>query len=321
MATIEPIEAVGTVLAQGATYEEQLKALLNTAKEQSARIVDVRGVPLLLCSTSDGDGNIEFGAESIKALLDEYAVKPDRRTGTAALRRIDSFVEHVNRFKSEHSALFAVPDDSNARVFCVFDYNPAGPDNASAAFGKHRASYTFQISKEWAVWSSVFGKDLTVQKFAELIEDRLLDIDDLKGTDPNTSRAWDFAEKLSTRIATAAEMLELSRGMAVNVKMRVSHVTRLSSNERRMHLETEHQGPDGAQLNVPGAFAIAIPVFEGGDPYRLPIRIRYEVSEQKLITWKLLPHREDLSFKDAFDRAIAKVKEGTQLPLFYGTPE
>ena len=318
----EPVaEPVGadTLLVQGSTYESALRDLLKLAKEENARVETVAGVPILLAKNEEGD----IEAKSIKSLMYEYAPKPVRREGTAKLLTLESFIEHTNRFKDENSILFAGTYDK-PELTSVLDYHPQGPDNGSARFGKHRGLYTFKLSKEWTIWHSYFDKEMTLKQFAELIENRITDIDDeLKGLDPGTNRAWKFVELLNVRIAKSSEILQLARGLTLDIHSRVSQHHSLSSGEQRTHLETTHRDIDSSSPpKIPGAFALAIPVFEGDeDLYRLPVRLRYEANDKDGFKFTLLPHRTDLTLKEVYARHLAKVKQQTGLPILVGAPE
>ena len=89
--------------------------------------------------------------KSLKPFLDEYRIKPDRRTGTAVADTLPSFIDIANRFKGVDSAVFArakVSDTAiEASLTAVFNYHPAGGDNTLAQFSDHRAIYHFHSAK------------------------------------------------------------------------------------------------------------------------------------------------------------------------------
>jgi hypothetical protein len=67
-------------------------------------------------------------------------------------------------------------------------------------------------------------------------------------------------------------------------------------------------------------FLIGIPVFEDGGIYRLPVRLKYRL-RSGAISWSFEIYREEKAIKDALVGAANEVKEGTGLPLYFGTPE
>lgn len=254
----------------------------------------------------------------IKEFLDQYLQAPERRKGTAHLTTLASFIEHVNRFKDEHSAIFAdvPPAPATPRLIGVLNYN----EKAAGAprFGDHRAEYAFPISDEWKAWTS--KKDaMGLADFAEFLEEHVGDIVD-PATLPKDSATLAEAKQLGITLATPQALMETSRGLTIHVKAGITNATRLSSGETQVDFKEEHQGADGKALVVPGGFAIAIPVFRLGTPYLLLVRLRYRVEGNRVL-WFFAISKVAKSFETAITTACAEAKTGTALPLFYGTPE
>lgn len=252
---------------------------------------------------------------SVKKFLDENLEKPERRRGTARLTTLTSFIEHVNRFKDEHSAVFA--DVANApRLIGVLNYNEK--EAGAARFGDHRAEYAFPISDEWKAWTN--KKDaMGLADFAEFLEEHVGDIVD-PGTLPKESATLAEAKQLGITLATPQALMETSRGLTIHVKAGITNATRLSSGETQVDFKEEHQGADGKALVVPGGFAIAIPVFRLGTPYLLLVRLRYRVEGAKVV-WFFAISKVAKSFETAIAKVCDQAAVDTALPLFYGTPE
>lgn len=155
----------------------------------------------------------------LKPLLDAYRDNPERRSGTATLFTIDSFIDHVNRFKDEDSVVFAdntwkAPEPAETEqekrsrkrqpnqgwktpsFTAVLDYHEAvnmAPDEHGAVerlpsealprFGKHRASYAFPLSDEFMAWMEANGQPMGQGDFAAFLEERALDIEPPPVTD------------------------------------------------------------------------------------------------------------------------------------------
>lgn len=249
---------------------------------------------------------------NVKPYLDHYRTAPERKEGTARLTTLESFIDHVNRHKDGGTVVFASDDRDKPALEAVIDYQHAGPEGAPR-FGKHRARYDFPLSDEWKAW---MGKrePMAQAAFAEFLEDRIGD------ALPATEATADFAIELGVELAGPQRLLELSRGLAVRVGQSVKNAQSLASGEVSVVFEETHQGEDGAPLKVPGGFVLGIPVFRGGARYRVPVRLRYRV-EGRSISWRFVPHRTDLVFRDAFDEAVTAVREKTELLLLYGAPE
>lgn len=247
-----------------------------------------------------------------KPIVDAFLPHPERKVGEATLFDVDSFIAHTNRFKSEHSAVFF--DEVNLRLTTVYDYHQAGTGHAQHL--EHRAVYQFPKSEEWQAWTAA-QKSMEQATFAQLIEDRLLDI---LPPDQATARVQKFAADLGISLASPAKMMELSRGIRIHNDVRVAKVVNLQSGEGEMQFSESHNDANGAPLKIPGGFALLIPVFKNGAAYQIPVRLRYRVS-QGSVSWMLALYRTDVYVRDATQEVCAKVAEATQLPLFAGQPE
>lgn len=263
--------------------------------------------------------------ESIKPLLDEYRTRPERAKGVSTYTQLDSFIAHVNRFKDANTVIFADEDKDKPALLAVYDYNekPEPPAEGEqqdewARYGEHRARYSFPVSDEWRIWTSKDGEPFGQADFATFLEDRLPDVLDPKAAG-ETSRA--FSEQLSISLAGPQKLMTLARGLSVHVDQRVESHHNLASGEGRVAFEETHKGEDGNQLNVPGGFALAIPVFRGGARYQICARLRYRARKGSHITWSYSLHRTDDNFQHAFDKACELAESETGVPLYYGQPE
>ncbi len=305
----------------------------------TVRITDPNGqvAPIDMIALPDGKG---LALQPLRDLLNPFRLRPERRTGTAKLETLASLIDFANRFKNEHSALYAMPIRQAPSMQVVINYHRLGADG-QAEFGDHRGTYAFPLSDEWKAWIENDGKAMDQQKFAEFLEDRITDViqppavilarqsgQDIGAAMPDRSDAekaadqklMDLLAQLGTTIATASKLLELSRGMAVHSTGKVKNVVNLQSGAAEIVFIEEHVGEDGNKLVVPGLFLIGIPVFLQGQAYRIPVRLRYRKQEGKLI-WFYQIHRPDLQFDDAFSGAATLAQAQTGLPLFFGTPE
>lgn len=259
-----------------------------------------------------------MAAYSVKKHIDEYLEHPERRLGTAKFFDLSSIIEHANRFKSDHSALFALPGMDAPSITSVLDYHDSG-HAGTPRFCRHRGVYEFPLSPEWQAWMAVDGKRLSQVEFAEFLEDRILDIS-TSTIEANGTGAMDLTRAIGGTIATPSDLMNLSRGLKVHVASRVEDATNLSSGEVQLRFEEQHKGSDGKPLVVPTGFLIAIPVFRYGPLYVNAVRLRYRLNQGN-VTWIMQIHRPDISFRHAFDESCEKAKTDTGLPLFLGAPE
>jgi uncharacterized protein YfdQ (DUF2303 family) len=262
---------------------------------------------------------------SMKKLLDENRLNPERKRGTSMLLTLESFIDFVNRHRDAGSALFA----TDKAITAVLNYHGAQqragetPDPSGgmgARWGDHRGFYPYPFSTEWKKWTEYADKKLDQKTFAELIEDRL---NDVLNADRFGATVIAFAKKLGFTLADAQEMLTLSRGLSVRADVRVTSAMNLSSGEVQFTYDESHGKKDGSgPLNAPGGFAIGIPVLEGGQGYILGVKLRYKLDKNSgEVSWTYSIQDKDAALKTALEDACRTAKEKTGLPLFYGSPE
>jgi hypothetical protein len=114
--------------------------------------------------------------------------------------------------------------------------------------------------------------------------------------------------------------MELSRGLSVTSGQKMTRAVNLSSGEAEFQFVEEHKDSAGAPLRIPGAFVIAVPVFDKGDRFQLGVRLRYRVS-QGTVAWFFEVYRAAETADLAFEEAVAEVEGDTGLPVFLGKPE
>lgn len=290
-------------------------------------------VPVLVLR--DGAGSPK--CYSLKVYADEYRAHPERRSGTAEMLDLSSFIAHANRFKDVDSALFGNNDRSAPSLLAVLDYHErvnipfaaletepaAQPIAPSPRFGKHRTFYKFPLSDEWTAWHGHDGKPMGQADFAAFLEDRIGDVipppvDD--GGGEATDAMSQLGRLLGGSFASPSRLLELSRGMQVHQGEKVRNAVNLSTGEVQVTYEAEHKDAAGAPLKVPNLFLIGIPVFRSGSPYEVAVRLRYRVREGT-VAWHYQLYRADKVFDHAFQEAAKQAADETGLPLFIGKPE
>ena len=263
---------------------------------------------------------------SLKKFLDEYRLAPERKKGQASALDVASFIALAIRGADAASVLFA--DDSNEAapyLLAVLNYNQAQADGGAPAFGDHRIRYDFPQSEEWKAWADKDGDVMNQAEFAAFLEDRILDVieppklSDFQD-DGEVDSIIDLQRKLGGMFGGPSALLQLSRGMAVSVDLKVAGAANLQTGEARIQFEETHTDGVGAPLIVPSLFLIAIPVFKRGAPYRLACRLRYRVAGGKVV-WFYQIYQPDASFLDAFKEAADKAAQETGLALYYGKPE
>lgn len=252
--------------------------------------------------------------ESVKKLRDEYLTKPERLRGCANLETLASFIAHVNRFKDAGSALFARVGDKPS-LAAVYDYNE-GP--SAPRFSEHRALYNFPLSREWAAWMAADGKPMEQAAFAAWIEDHAADV--VVPSVPQAASAVESLRAVEIVPGTPTQILTLSRGVDVRVESTVVNRVSLPTGGQRLLFDESIKGAAGEALDVPGGFVVAIPLFDGGGHYALPVRLRLRVEKGRVL-WTLAVLRAADVLRDAVTAAAEEARAATGAPLFYGAPE
>jgi len=285
---------------------------------------------------SEAPASLTHLIESFDTLRQKLDGKPRFRTGTAEMLNLDSFIQHANRFKSDHSIIFADNRMTSPTLTCVLDYHQQGAAGLPQ-FGHHRTVYKFPLSKEWKAWMKGNAVVMNQAEFAEFLEDRSLDIIDApdfvhaafdaQESDPVKKRMAEanakleeISIKLGIPYAGTKDIVALAKGLSLTVESTAQQKVELASGQATITYEEVHRDKRGEKLVVPGLFLIAIPVFEGELPYRMVVRLRYRFKEGSVL-WFYQIHRPDLTFDAAFKGATEKVIEGTALPLLIGMPE
>ena len=271
------------------------------------QILDVEGIPAAAVPSG-------MKLCSVKSLRDEYLTKPERLKGTARLETLASFIGHVQRFKDGGSAIFARLGDKPS-LRAVYDYND-GPQ--SPRFSEHRAEYTFPLSREWAAWMAIDGKAMEQGAFAAWVEDHAADV--VPPTIPQAASAVEMLRAVEITPGTPTQVLTFSRGIDVRVESSVVNQVSLPTGGRRLVFDESIKGAAGEPLEVPGGFIVALPLFDGGAHYALPVRLRLRVEKGRVL-WTIAVLRAADVLRDAVTAAAEQVRATTALPLFYGTPE
>jgi uncharacterized protein YfdQ (DUF2303 family) len=184
-----------------------------------------------------------------------------------------------------------------------------------ADFGKHRINYAFPLSEPWKAWVEQNGKPMEQADFAAFIEDHIAEL-----CAPTAEEKASYEKDFQTTVATPSQLIQLSRGLQVNVNAVVKNVVTLQSGEGQVTFDEQHTDADGKALKVPGIFLLNIAPFFMGSLISIPVRLRYRPSGSKLF-WYYQIYRPDEHITARVRADLRKVAEETGLPSYEGTPE
>lgn len=289
----------------------------------------------LLMAVPSGQEVKDFTAQLRAA---QSLLKPFQRKGTAQLTTLDSLITWANRFKAENSVLYALNDGEKPSLTCIADYHLAGAasidptsGDPAARHGAHRARYSFPLSRQWLAWIGVSGKGLSGVEMGEFLENNILDVIDppLSLTSPGIAgseaseadlRLIDIARRLDGGYGNGAQMLGMAKSFTVNEAADYTVANNSTTGEQTIQIKSEHLDGAGQPIRVPKLFLIAIPVFENGPPYRLPVRFQYRKAGPT-VKFFLTVHDPKHAKDHAFDEAVTHAAASTGMPLLMGIPE
>ncbi|MDX8513583.1 DUF2303 family protein [Mesorhizobium captivum] len=253
------------------------------------------------------------GIEGLSNLFEAYRLYPARKAGQAVAQTFESFCALTFRHQTAHSAIFANMDWKKPTLTTVIDYHQLGQGHPD--FGKHRVHYAFPLSEEWQKWVASDGKKMDQVDFAYFLEDRITEL-----SSPTDEEKIQYERDFAVTIATPSQLVELSRGLQVNVESKVKASTTLQSGEGQIVWEESHSDGAGKPLKVPGIFMLNIAPFFMGDKVRIPVRLRYRPAGGKVI-WYYEIYRPDQFITQHVRDMLAVARDTTALPAFEGTPE
>lgn len=268
----------------------------------------------------------------------EY-LAPNQRRGTARMGDLESLIAWANRFKGETSILYAAKGDSGKAptMTCIADDHGAGAHSLvqsgdpTARHGRHRAIYEFPMSEKWKRWKAASGTAMSGIEMGVFLEDNILDVIDpplsltmpgIAGSEASGAemRLIDIANRLDGKFGNALQLLGMAKSFTVNETSDYTVAFNSTSGEQTIQIKAEHLDGSGQPIRPPKLFLIAIPVFENGPSYRLPVRFQYRKAGTT-VKFILTLHDPRAAMDDAFAEATETAKSETGLPLFLGQPE
>ncbi len=255
--------------------------------------------------------------------LEPWSTAPRFRQGTATLFDIPSFIGHINRYKDTDSIIFADNNRAAPKMTAVLDYHEAGAEG-TPRFGKHRSHYAFPLSDQWQTWLGQNGKQMEMVDFARFLEDHVTDILPPEfvtfgrgdgRTDEEAKRWVDMFGGVAA-LGDPSTIMQVATGLQVSENSTLKSESKLSNGTGTLVFTEEHD----TSIKVPAIFALGLPVFNGGEAYRVLARLRYRKLGGRLVFFYEL-WRTDLVFDDAFNGAVEKVQAETDVTVWLGRDE
>lgn len=268
---------------------------------RQGHVVDIGGRKAVILRTGEE-------LATVKKELDKYLDKPERITSTTTMDDLASFMNELDRYKNEALSVYVHAIDPGKRpsVVAVVDDHLRG----APAFREHRTVYSPNPSNEICAWLSAAKSPVSQEAFAELIEERFGDICDPDPNNQNALPLLEAAKGLGLEVGSPAQLLELSRGLQINVGQTIKGKPNLHNGTTSFVFEESAQ----PTVKVPGAVLLDVPFFEGAPSMLLLARIRYKVQSATAagpaaITWRVLIHDLPRAYRESVEAMCAEIRE------------
>jgi Uncharacterized conserved protein (DUF2303) len=261
-------------------------------------------------------------------VFDSYRTEPKRRALSHSVASEASFINMIDRFKDPGcttTVLLAYLDAPSPRVDAVFDYHeptvvPAlTPDTPDAfgrpGFGKQKISYPFPLSREWRTWQACNKVQVPLAAFATFIDDNYLDVEDMTATTELSGRLADRAAGLGA-FASKTDLLTMAKGMTICEQSTAKEYRNPDTGEMEISFVVEHTDGKGGKVNIPRAFMLNLPVFNGGDLYRIIARLRTRKKADGIEIWYELQDSEAV-LEEALKESVLLVADRTGVPAYF----
>lgn len=260
-----------------------------------------------LSSTCDGDSvthEVRL-AEDIMAALDARLPGPRRREGTVTLHDVHSFCEYLSRYQVQDSSV-VYADIAGMTFAAVLDEHPVSVAREGAIVTEppptrwrgFRAVYTCPRSPEWKAWTSHDGEQMKQEAFADFLEERLEDM------------------VAGNNYPKPIEVLAVARQLHIRTKGTFQREINPTNGDYILVNKTE---TETGSTEIPRAFGLAIPVFEGGERYAVEARVRFAIGNSGPAFSYTLHRRSEIE-RDAFTGVRNLIANTTKLPVLLGKP-
>jgi len=220
------------------------------------------------------------------ASLEHLLLTPIRKKDARKFRTTADFIAYVNRFKEGESSIYA----SGWTVEAEIDHRgPAG----TLVHGDHTASIVYETTTALKRWLESNAKELTQQAFADLIEERAVDV----------------------VVPDSASMIEIAQTLHVSRNSAVTSVTRQGANHHLV-FSNEQKVRTANDADIPSRFEIRLRPFLGSDAtVELDARLRVSMrSDKPAFIYELQDYQDRML--ETLRVQVAMIAEATGLPAY-----
>lgn len=223
---------------------------------------------------------------------------PPRRIAQKPMfQDVASFIDYVNRFKTEATLIFAHLTETTATLIAVLDYHaPGKPD-----YCKHIATFTTLETPDWKAWTENDREPMGQVDFATFLEE--------------------YAHLF--KVPDGASLLELVKSLHGHNNARFSQAIRLDNGAYKASYEEDVvvrgvNSVQGGDLELPPTVKAGVQVFEGGPVYEVNARLKSRINERRLVLFYETINRP-LIIRDNIMLLTKKVGEATGIIPMLGS--
>lgn len=226
---------------------------------------------------------------------------PARISRKVTLLEAGSFVEYVNRFKTDDTLIFATVSETGAKFMAMLDYHGAAPA-LKPAYCAHVAEFEAIQTPEWKIWKSVDRTPLNQVAFATFLEDN----------------AGLFVEP------NGAELLELVRSLHGHKNARFNTSVRLNNGAYSVGYDEDivvksSNTTTSGELELPPVIKAGMSVFQGADAYEIPARLKTRIEDRRLVLFyeTIALHK---IVRESILLLVKQIADGTDIIPLLGNP-
>lgn len=225
--------------------------------------------------------------------LPEHMAVPARINSHTSHFTVDSFIRYVQEYTEPSYMQVIVGNPRTNEIVAHLDYHMS---QSKPAWDEHTTRVTLQQSIEWQRWIKWNNMQIDQKGFVEFLEDNYADI-----LQPDSAAVLEAAKALdATKTVTFKSGVNISNGTA-----------QLTYNE-------EITGKGSGNVDIPTAFVLGIPVYEGNAPLPIRMKLRYRISEGGKLSFTYVMDNPQKILRDEFDTVLKHIEEKTTIQPYIG---
>lgn len=259
------------------------QAAYNIGASAELKLTDVNGIKHAI---------VPPGADLVS--LEYLLPAPTRIISHPIFTDVDGFHEYITDFKNDGTRIFV--DEECCTFITIFDCY----SKEQTAWCDHQASLGLKLSNLWVKLKHYADRKMQGDDFAEFLEDQ---------------------QPYITGPVTGADLFLLAQNFKVKLKGEVESESTVQAGLKKLVIKDESRlyGEDtnGLEIEFPETLIFELPIFENCQIFKLPIRLRHRISDNKPVFWISIADPEQ-NQRQAFDAVFETVKEKIGLPMLKG---